>query len=321
MNMMMLELTDKTLNHTNVQKLINSGETFDVVIVEQFMNEALKALATQFKASLITLSTVGANSWVNTLVGNPSPPSYIPHLILSYSDQMTFYQRIVNTLMNLYSEILNHIYVFPENDKLLKKYIPNSPPLEDIIYNISVVLVNSHQSTNQPVPYVPNMVDIGGFHVKPPQKLPQDLQEFLDKAKDGVIYFSLGSNLKSSQLPPEKRDVFLKIFSKLKQKILWKWEDDVLPGQPPNMKLGKWLPQQDILAHPNVKLFITHGGLLSTAETIYHGKPVLAMPIFGDQKLNAQNIYNSGFGLYLHYKDLSEENLDKKLNELLTNPK
>lgn len=57
----------------------------------------------------------------------------------------------------------------------------------------------------------------------------------------------MGSNLKSQNLPIEKREAILKAFSKRKEKVLWKWEDDVLPGQPPNVKLGKWLPQQDIL--------------------------------------------------------------------------
>jgi UDP:flavonoid glycosyltransferase YjiC (YdhE family) len=69
----------------------------------------------------------------------------------------------------------------------------------------------------------------------------------LDNAKDGVIYFSMGSNLRSADLPSEKRDAILKAFSKFKQRILWKWEDDVLPGQPENVKLGKWFPQQEVL--------------------------------------------------------------------------
>jgi glucuronosyltransferase len=43
------------------------------------------------------------------------------------------------------------------------------------------------------------------------------------------------------------RQAFLTAFSKLKQKVLWKWESDSLPGQPNNVKLGKWLPQSDIL--------------------------------------------------------------------------
>jgi glucuronosyltransferase len=69
----------------------------------------------------------------------------------------------------------------------------------------------------------------------------------LDDASDGVIYFSMGSNLQSSQMPDNKRDAFLKAFSGLKQQVLWKWETDTLPGQPNNVRLGKWFPQADIL--------------------------------------------------------------------------
>jgi glucuronosyltransferase len=82
----------------------------------------------------------------------------------------------------------------------------------------------------------------------------QDLQKFLDEAKDGVIYFNLGTNVLSDHMPEEKRRVFIEAFSTLPQKILWKWESDILPGQPPNVKIEKWLPQQDILG--NTILFL-----------------------------------------------------------------
>jgi len=70
---------------------------------------------------------------------------------------------------------------------------------------------------------------------------------FLDEAPDGVIYFSMGSNLKSFQMPEDKKQAFLEAFSKLKQRVLWKWETDSLTGPPDNVKLGKWLPQSDLL--------------------------------------------------------------------------
>jgi UDP:flavonoid glycosyltransferase YjiC (YdhE family) len=75
-----------------------------------------------------------------------------------------------------------------------------------------------------------------------------------------------------------------------------------------------------ITAHPNVKLFITHGGFLSTTETIYNGVPALAIPIMGDQNLNAQQIVNQGIGLSMSFKEITEEALTDKINELLTNP-
>lgn len=48
-------------------------------------------------------------------------------------------------------------------------------------------------------------------------------------------------------MPKEKLDMFLNTFKKLKQRILWKWEDDNLPGKPNNVMTAKWLPQTDIL--------------------------------------------------------------------------
>ncbi|XP_044259861.1 UDP-glycosyltransferase UGT5-like [Tribolium madens] len=320
MGNMMIKMTESALNHTNVEKLIHSGEKFDVVVVEEFLNPAHKAFATHFGAHLVSLSTMGANSWSNSFVGNPTPLSYVPNLLLGYTNNMTFLQRVLNTMFYVFHEGLNYFYIYPAHHKLIKKYFPNGPDLHDVLYNASIVLLNSHTSTNQPVPYVPKMIDIGGFHVAKPKKLPNELKTFLDNAKNGVIYFSLGSNIKSSLMPVEVRQMLLTTFAKLKEEVLWKWEEDDLPGKPPNVHIKKWVPQQDILAHPNVKLFITHAGLLSTIETIYHGMPVLAIPIGGDQNLNAKQIVNKGFGRAISFQDLTEEALTENINELLTNP-
>lgn len=316
-----LELTENTLSHNNVLNFLKTNETFDVVIMERFMNEALQGFAVHFNCPLIILNTFSANAWINVLTGNPAPTSYIPYAFLKYSSRMNFWERLTNTLMDFYINCLLKFYLFPQQKQLFDKYFNTDLNFYDVIYNASVVLLNSNIITNQPVPYVPNMINIGGYHLNPTGRLPRKLQEFLDEAKDGVIYFSLGSYLKSTQLSVEKRNVFLKTFSKLKQKVLWKWEADELPNRPRNVKTEKWLPQQDILAHPNIKLFITHGGLLSLTEAIYHKVPLLAIPIYADQKSNSRHIKDEGIGLYLDYQDLSETTLTKKINQMLNNSK
>lgn len=248
MDFMAVELVDNTYSHPEVQKLLNNpNEHFDLVILEQFIDDGLKGIAYHYGAPMILLSPIGAGPWVNDFVGNPAPRSFVADPFLRNFAPLNFCQRTHNLLLGVLEYLNNKFILFPRMDSVMHKYLPNTPPLEEVNKNVSLIFLNSHPSTNQPVPLVPNMIEIGGYHVYPPKKLPQDLQKFLDEANEGVIYFSMGSNLQSKNMAVEKRDAILKVFSKLKEKVLWKWEDDVLPGQPPNVKLGKWLPQQDIL--------------------------------------------------------------------------
>jgi glucuronosyltransferase len=167
---------------------------------------------------------------------------------------------------------------------------------------------------------MPNMIDIGGIHVvDPPAKLPDDIQQFLDSATDGVILFSMGSMLQSVDWTVQQRKAFSGAFGKLKQKILWKYENETLPGNPGNIMIKSWIPQRDILAHPNVKLFLTHGGLLGTTEALYEGIPVLGIPIYGDQRMNMARAVSKGYGLEIDLNDITEELLTKNFNELLSN--
>lgn len=69
----------------------------------------------------------------------------------------------------------------------------------------------------------------------------------MDEAKDGAIYFSFGTNVKGKDMPKEKVAIFLNVFKKLKQRVIWKWEDDKLADKPANVLISNWLPQNDIL--------------------------------------------------------------------------
>lgn len=138
-------------------------------------------------------------------------------------------------------------------------------------------------------------------------------------AHDGAIFFSLGTNARSSDLSPEKIAIFLNKFRRLKQKVLWKFETN-LPNLPDNVKIGTWLPQDDILAHPNVKLFISHCGKGGITEAKYHGVPILAIPLFADQFGNADHIADEGWAIVLPFSELNSETFSKTLDEALRNP-
>lgn len=143
------------------------------------------------------------------------------------------------------------------------------PSVQEMYRKISLIMVNVHKSTSRPRPQMPGIVHVGGAHIKPPIPLPPNLLEFVEQAEHGVILFSLGAYLQSSQMPKEKIEIFLNTLGKLKQRVIWKFEDESIKT-PPNVLIKKWLPQSDILAHPKVVLFITHGGMSGTFEGIYN---------------------------------------------------
>lgn len=97
---------------------------------------------------------------------------------------------------------------------------------------------------------------------------------------------SLGTNMRSDLLGQEIIKNILTTFKEIPEyNFLWKFESDELPMEKPaNVKLSKFLKQNDILAQPNIKLFISHCGLMSTQESLWHGKPIVGIPLYGDQQ-------------------------------------
>ena len=168
---------DLMLQEEQIQKLIHARNLhFDLLIVEAFFNECFLGFFHKFKAPLIHLCTFGGTHWMGDWVGNPNPYSYVPDMFLSYKDKMNLWERMINTLIGTAWRLGRMYYYLPGQDATMRKHFNDSddlPSVSAIEYTTSLVLLNHHFSISYPRPLMPNMVQIGGMHVRPPKKLPQ----------------------------------------------------------------------------------------------------------------------------------------------------
>lgn len=89
------------------------------------------------------------------------------------------------------------------------------------------------------------------------------MEQFITSANKGAVLFSLGTNIRSSLMDLEKQKIILDAFEQFPDyHFLWKFEEPQIELQlPKNVIIRPWLPQSDILAHPNTKAFFSHSGL------------------------------------------------------------
>ncbi|XP_055838424.1 UDP-glycosyltransferase UGT5-like [Episyrphus balteatus] len=319
--------TEHALKHPKVREIFNRNEThdvYDLLIVEQFYQEAFLALRYKYNIPVIASSTLGYENHMSQMMGLMTPWSYVPHGFLPFDDKMNYWERLMNTVASLYTDLYREFVYFPKQDALVKKYLSHLPvkipKVSEMEKNVSLMLLNSYVPLTKPRPSMLGMIPVGGMHIYPANPLPADIKQFLDGATHGAIYFSLGSQVKSQNMPPEKLAAFLDVFRGMKQRVLWKFENDKITNLPKNVMIKKWMPQTDILAHPNVKVFITHGGLFGTQESVYHAVPMLGIPAYGDQFLNMKKATNAGYAKTLIFQDITKETLKEALTELIENP-
>ena len=82
-----------------------------------------------------------------------------------------------------------------------------------------------------------------------------------------------------------------------------------------------WLRQNDLLAHKNIKAFVSHVGHNSLYESAYHGVPVVAFPLYVDQQSNAKKAEHVGIGLAVDYKSTDAQQLLETIEHVIGEPR
>ncbi|XP_062123422.1 UDP-glycosyltransferase UGT4-like [Drosophila sulfurigaster albostrigata] len=311
------------LSDSRVQSVLHDkSEKFDMIVLEPTHSEAFIGFAEHFGASLVGLSTFGSSWLTDHLAGNSAPSVYRPVQPVGYSHGDSLVDKWNNWIYIAEEWLIDRLLILPGQLELFTRYfqLPSSRLFERRT-SYSLMLINQHFSLGRVRSNVPNVIEVAGIHMaEPSEPLEPELLDFVNGAEHGVIYFSMGMKILSRWRPKNIEQKMLQTFAQLKQRVVWKYEENTMLNKSENIYLSHNVPQRQLLEHANVKLFITNGGLLSTIEAAYSGVPMLGLPIFFDQFDNVERMVKVGVARKLDINTLTEEQLMSNIKELLQNP-
>lgn len=161
------DTSNETLNLPEIKVLLQSQETYDVVLLDTFYGqEALVGFGDKFKAPVVSLSSFGSNSVIDSLTGNPHPYAYVASHEEPLTNKMTLYDRFYNFISTTIELTYTYIFELPLKEALLKKHFINcTSSLTSLLSNVAVVLLNTQPEVNFPRPWLQNIVLVGGLHI------------------------------------------------------------------------------------------------------------------------------------------------------------
>ncbi|XP_035147575.2 UDP-glucuronosyltransferase 3A1 isoform X1 [Callithrix jacchus] len=253
--------------------------------------------------------------------GLPSPLSYVPVFYSLLTDRMDFWGRVKNVFMFFRFSTMQRCLHSTFDNTIKEHFTEGSRPvLSHLLRKAELWFVNSDFAFDFARPLLPNTVYVGGLMEKPIKPVPQDLENFIANFGDaGFVLVAFGSTLDIYESQEVLKNMH-SAFAQLPQGVIWKcqssrWPKDVHLAT--NVKIMDWLPQSDLLAHPSIRLFVTHGGQNSIMEAIRHGVPMVGLPVNGDQHGNMVRVVAKNYGVVMQLNQVTADTLALKMKQVI----
>ncbi|KIH56445.1 UDP-glucoronosyl and UDP-glucosyl transferase [Ancylostoma duodenale] len=308
------------LEDVEMLKMLNESK-FELAYVESFDTCAPGIFQILGIKNMVMVSAFGMLPRMYEIIGMVELPSFMPESYTPYSDDMTFLERLTN--FRVYIKLMLHMRqwdsVFWE---VFNANYPGFPSIQEI-YNekTCLIMANVNEFAETPRPKTNMVRYIGGSALYDAKPLTKNLDKILD-ARNATVLFSLGTIALSKDMPGWLKIAIVETFASFPNvTFIWKYEDDdtSLFNDHPNIHPMKWVPQNDLLADKRLSLFITHGGMNSMLEAMFHGKPMILIPLFGDQQLNSKNVMRIGTGALIERSTLNKKTLTDAIQRTLGN--
>eukprot|EP00058_Branchiostoma_floridae_P007776 XP_002593264.1 hypothetical protein BRAFLDRAFT_124872 [Branchiostoma floridae] len=251
--------------------------------------------------------------------GVPYPLAYVPTVGSGLSDRMTFLQRVKNVLVYFAFSTAGQLVFDKGYDDLAKRTIGDNFTMSAALARTDVWLYQSDVMFDFPKPMMPNMVSIAGHVADDVKPLSEELEKFVQSSgDDGVVLVTFGSMV--AAMPAEKADMLAAAFARLPQKVVWRYAGTPPPSLGSNTKTMEWVPQNDLLAHPKTKAFVSHCGYNGVAEAMYHGVPLVGMPLFAEQFDNIARMVARGMAVSLDIHTVTSEEVSQAITSVISDP-
>ncbi|CAI2356439.1 unnamed protein product [Caenorhabditis sp. 36 PRJEB53466] len=294
---------------------------FDIAILEP-----ISACGLGFVSALGIEKTILASSLIFfdvifPYIGEPFDYSSTPGAFGAFRPEMTMAEKYEN--WQITKEINKGIEeTYEEEMKICRKYHGSQiPDWRDLIAQTSLVFINSNPYLDFPRPLLPKTIPIGGISVNlewiKQQKISEEWENVL-RVRPYSMLISFGSMLQTTYMPETwRRNILASIKQLPNVTFIWKYEteDVAFADGVENIHFSKWVPQTALLNHPRLTAFLTHGGLGSTWELAYTGKPAVVIPIFADQLRNAHMLEQHHGVVAVDKEDLEHETVIKEAIE------
>uniref|UniRef100_A0A0K0FG90 glucuronosyltransferase n=1 Tax=Strongyloides venezuelensis TaxID=75913 RepID=A0A0K0FG90_STRVS len=257
------------------------------------------------------------------IFGLPFPASFMPTLMSSFTDKMTYIERFENWFLHYFGQTMFYFLreKFTLQNEFDRKYGVGYYNSRNVIGDSSFLILNSNPFLDIPGPKTPKMVEVSGIGIKDPKPL----DEYWDKIlslRNKTVLVSFGSFAKAVYMPDDMKNGLLETMRKLKDiTFIWKYEEpeDGTGKDIENLVLTKWMPQSDLLNDERISLFVTHGGMGSTTELSFRGVPAISIPIIGDQMRNSKLIERQKCGIVMSKFELADSSILIKNIETILN--
>ncbi|XP_041642488.1 UDP-glucuronosyltransferase 2A1-like [Cheilinus undulatus] len=257
-----------------------------------------------------------AHNWERYCAQLPAPPSFVPGTMSKLTDEMDFPERVWNFLFYALQDLAIYDVYWKELNKYYSDYKGTPTSACEMMGRADLWLIRTYWDFEFPRPFLPNFKFVGGIHCRPAKPLPEDMEEFVQSSGDaGIVIFTLGSFIQN--ITEERGNMIASALAQIPQKVLWRYGGKKPTKLGANTRLYDWIPQNDLLGHPKARAFITHGGTNGIYEAIYHGVPMVGLPMFADQPDNLVHVEAKGAAIVLNLNFIKTEDLRDAVNAVI----
>jgi len=142
-------------------------DAYDLVVTETCNTDLYLALTERFRAPFIAWTTSPIFVWSADRMGASSHPAYIPVLMTPYGTRMDFAERMYNTLLRSIAFYKYYTDSSIPSQKIASKRYESSSPLTELVSRTGFLFVDTHYTVWGSRPLPPNVIEVGGLHIKP----------------------------------------------------------------------------------------------------------------------------------------------------------